>query len=228
MSKKAVILLSGGLDSATTLFLAKKQGFECFCLVFDYGQRHIREIESARRIAKKAQCRCLVLKISFPWRGSALLDKKATLPYSKNIERQLQIPSTYVPARNTIFLSFALSYAEVIGAEAIFIGANAIDFSGYPDCRPQYYLRFNSLIRLATKTTFSGKEIKIITPLIKKSKAEIIRLANKLGVPLELTWSCYRGLKVPCGKCDSCLLRSRGFAQAKLIDPLLEKRYGAC
>lgn len=214
--KKAVVLLSGGLDSATTLFFVKKKGFKVYCLIFDYGQRHNREINAAKRIARRTRCEYKVVKIRLPWRGSALLDKKISIPKLS----KPGIPSTYVPARNTIFLSFALSFAEVIGSKDIFIGANAVDFSGYPDCRPNYYKVFNRLSRLATKAGTEDKTIKINTPLINKSKREIILLAKKLKVPLELTWSCYRGGKRPCGTCDSCRLRKKGFMQADSKDPI--------
>lgn len=215
--KKAIVLLSGGLDSATTLFYAKKKGYKVYCLIFDYGQRHKREISSAVKIAKKAGCKYEVIRIKFPWKGSSLLDRKIKLP--KSLSKA--IPSTYVPARNTIFLSFALSYAEAVGAADIFIGANALDFSGYPDCRPKYYKVFNRLSRVATKSGVENKAIKIHTPLIDKTKKEIVLLAKRLKVPLELTWSCYRGGTKPCGVCDSCRLRQRGFRRAGVKDPLV-------
>ena len=203
--KKAVVLLSGGLDSTTTLYYAKKRGYKCFALVFDYGQRHKRELRSAVVVAKRANVPYQIIKISLPWKGSSLLDKKMKVPIRKSLKG---IPSTYVPARNTIFLSFALSYAEAIGANAIFIGANAIDFSGYPDCRAEFYKAFQKVVEKGTK----AKKIKIITPLIKMTKAEIIKLGLQLNAPLELTWSCYKGGKKPCGVCDSCRLRQKGFA----------------
>jgi 7-cyano-7-deazaguanine synthase len=203
--KKAVILLSGGIDSTTTLYYAKSKGYKCFALIFDYGQRHRREIRSAVAVAKRANTPYRIIRISLPWKGSSLLDKKLKLPKGKKLKG---IPSTYVPARNTIFLSFALSYAEAIGAKMIFIGANAIDFSGYPDCRPKYYRAFQKVIREGTKV----KKIKVKTPLINMTKAQIIRLGMKLGAPLELTWSCYKGGKKPCGVCDSCRLRQKGFS----------------
>lgn len=215
--KKTIVLLSGGLDSATALFYAKKKGYKVSCLIFDYGQRHAREINSAARIARKAKCRYQIVKIELPWKGSAILDRDISLPK----RTKSGIPVTYVPARNTIFLSFALSYAEAAGAGEIFIGANAVDFSGYPDCRPDYYKIFNRLSKLATKAGAEGKPIKINTPLIDKSKKEIILLAKKLKVPLELTWSCYRGGKKPCGICDSCRLRARGFRQAGIKDSII-------
>ncbi|MDD5005348.1 MAG: 7-cyano-7-deazaguanine synthase QueC [Candidatus Omnitrophica bacterium] len=215
--KKAVVLLSGGLDSATTLFYARKKGYKVYCLIFDYNQRHKREIKSARRIAQEANCDYKVIKINLLWKGSALLDKNISIPKLATSG----IPVTYVPARNTIFLSFALSYAETIGADQIFIGANAIDFSGYPDCRTPYYRVFNKLSKLATKVGVENKSIRINTPLIKKTKREIVLLAKKLKVPFELTWSCYKGGEKPCGVCDSCRLRAKGFTQAHTKDTLL-------
>jgi len=218
--KKVVILLSGGLDSTVTLYWAKSRGYSPYCLIFDYGQRHRREIFSAIKIAQKTDCKYQLVKFKLPWGGSVLLDKRSSLPQRKIEEIGKDIPSTYVPARNTIFLSFALSYAETIGAETIFIGANALDFSGYPDCRPEYYNAFREVAKKGTKLG-REKEIKIYTPLIKKTKAEIVKLGMKLKVPFALTWSCYAGGKYPCGKCDSCLLRIKGFREAKISDPLL-------
>jgi len=211
MSKKCIVLLSGGIDSTTTLFFAKKQGYKCNALIFDYGQRHIREIKSAIKIAKLAKVPYQVLKIILPWKGSSLLDAGYKIPTDRSLkEIGKGIPSTYVPGRNTIFLSFAVSYAEAIGAEAIFIGANAIDFSGYPDCRPGYYRAFQKVIISGTR----AKRIKIITPLIKMKKSQIIKLGLRIGAPLNLTWSCYKGEKEPCGVCDSCRLRKKGFKEA--------------
>jgi len=215
-------LLSGGLDSATTLYFARSQGYKCFCLIFDYGQRHKREIESAKKIARAANCPYKIIKINLPWKGSALLDKKIKIPKLANLrtcELANKIPSTYVPARNIIFLSFALSFAETIGAKAIFIGAHSQDYSGYPDCRPEFYRAFDRVISVGTKSGVEKKEIKIRTPLIDKTKAQIIRLGKKLGVPFELTWSCYEGGRVPCGKCDSCYFRAKGFKEAGIPDP---------
>ncbi|NQT29625.1 MAG: 7-cyano-7-deazaguanine synthase QueC [Candidatus Saganbacteria bacterium] len=204
--KKAVVLLSGGLDSTTTLYLAKKQGYSCQALIFDYGQRHKRELKSAVAVAKRAKVAYQIIKISLPWKGSSLLDKKSKIPERKILKG---IPSTYVPARNLIFLSFALSYAEAIGAKTIFIGANAIDFSGYPDCRPSFYKAFQKVIKTGTK----AKKIKVKTPLIYLTKAQIVALGKKLKAPLEMTWSCYKGGKRPCGVCDSCKLRDAAIAQ---------------
>ena len=216
-NKKAVVLLSGGLDSATTLYFAKEKGFNCACLVFDYGQRHRKEISAARKIAKAARCPVKIIKLDFPWKGSSLLDKGIKIP----ARRDSEIPSTYVPARNIIFLSFALSYAETIGAQAIFIGAHSEDYSGYPDCRPEFYRAFNRVVNVGTKAGVERKGVKIITPLIDKGKAQIIRLGAKLGVPFKLTWSCYRGAGRPCGRCDSCYFRSKGFQEAGLADPAI-------
>ncbi len=204
-SSKAIILLSGGIDSTTTLYYAQSKGYKCFALIFDYGQRHRRELRSAVAVAKRAKISYQILKIKLPWKGSSLLDKKAKVPVKRKLSG---IPSTYVPARNTIFLSFALSYAEAIGAKAIFIGANAIDFSGYPDCRPAFYRAFRKVVQTGTK----ARKIKVMTPLINLTKEQIIRLGMKLGAPLELTWSCYRGGSKPCGVCDSCRLRQKGYS----------------
>ena len=219
--KKAVVLLSGGLDSSTTLYLAKKKGFKCFCLVFDYGQRLRRELESAKKVARKAGCPCKSIKIDLPWKGSALLDRKIKIPkYLKGADVNNNIPLTYVPGRNTIFLSFALSYAEAIGASAIFIGAHAQDYSGYPDCRPGFFRAFSKVALCGTKAGIENKKIKVETPLLNMKKSQIIKLGDKLGVPFGLTWSCYRGGKFPCGTCDSCYYRARGFKQAGIPDSL--------
>ena len=229
-SNKAVVLLSGGLDSATTLYFAKKQKFHCHCLIFDYGQRHNKEIKSAKRIAKTAGCPYRILKIKLPWGGSSLLDRKNSIPQwaGKQGGKRLpagqavtSIPSTYVPGRNIIFLSFALSFAEAIGAKMIFIGAHTQDSSGYPDCREDFFQEFNKAIKKGTKSGVEGKGIKIYTPLINKRKSQIIKLGVRLGVPFGLTWSCYQGKDKPCGSCDSCQFRARGFAEATIPDPLL-------
>jgi len=211
-AKKAVVLLSGGLDSTTTLYYALHKGYHCQALIFDYGQRHKRELKSAVTVAKGAKVPYQVLKIKLPWKGSSLLDASYQLPVASSLNAiGKAIPSTYVPARNTIFLSFALSFAEATGAQVIFIGANAVDFSGYPDCRPAFYKAFEKVIEQGTK----ARKIRIITPLIHLTKEQIVRLGRKLGAPLEQTWSCYAGGKEPCGVCDSCRLRARGFAAAK-------------
>ena len=217
--KKAVILLSGGLDSATCLYWAKQQGYDCHCLLFDYGQKHKKEIYQAIKVAQSAKCSYQIIKISLPWKGSSLLDNKLSIRQATNSQLlSTNIPSTYVPARNTIFLSFALSYAETIKAVAVVIGANALDYSGYPDCRPAYFRAAQKLFNLATKAGVEGEKIKILTPLLNKTKAEIIRIGYKLKVPYQLTWSCYRGGAKVCGTCDSCILRAKGFKEAEIID----------
>lgn len=215
--QKAIVLLSGGLDSATVLAYAKKMGIAPYCLIFDYGQRHKKEIKQAVCIALHFKCDYQVVKISLPWKGSSLIDKSMKLPKRKVIKLN-EIPSTYVPARNIIFLSFASSYAEAIGAQTIFIGANAIDYSGYPDCRPKFFKAYESVLKQGLKTGVEGHRIQINTPLLRKSKAQIIHLAKSLKVPFHLTWSCYSGGKSPCEKCDSCLLRRRGFEEAGVKD----------
>lgn len=214
LPKQAVVLLSGGLDSATALYFARAHGYICHCLVFDYGQLHRKEINQAVKIAKKSGSTYKILKIHFPWKGSALLDKKIKIPEKITFG----IPATYVPARNIIFLSFALSLAEATGAQAIFIGAHAQDYSGYPDCRPEF---FKAFIKMAVAGTINKNKIKILAPLLAKNKTQIIKLGQRLKVPFELTWSCYRGAKKPCGKCDSCYYREKGFKNADLADPLI-------
>lgn len=220
INKKAVILLSGGLDSTTILYHAKSKGFTPYCLIFEYGQRHSKEVDQARKIARNARCRYRLMKIALPWQGSSLLDKTIRLPQKKTINAG-KIPSTYVPARNIIFLSFSVSYAEAIGAKAVFIGANAIDYSGYPDCRPEFFKAYQSMLAKGLKTGIEGKTIKIHTPLIHKTKAQIIRMGMKLGVPYGLTWSCYQGGRKLCGKCDSCRLRQKGFEALNIEDPIM-------
>ena len=217
MSNKAIVLFSGGLDSTTLLYDVKTQGFKAHCLILDYGQRHVKEIEHAKRLAQKARCPFQVVKISLPWQGSSLLDKTMRLPRRQKMDLK-KIPSTYVPARNIIFLSFAVSYAEAIHAEAVFIGANVIDYSGYPDCRPEFLRSFQDVVKKGLKTGVEGKRIKIYAPFLRKTKAQIIRLGKTLNVPYHLTWSCYQGDKRPCGTCDSCVLRRRGFEEAGCKD----------
>lgn len=214
-NKKAVVLLSGGLDSTTALYIARRQGYNVMCLIFDYGQRHSKEIEAAKRTAGDSY---KIIRFKLPWGGSSLLDRRIKIPRGRSVIKiQRGIPSTYVPARNTLFLAFGISCAESIGAEKIFIGANCLDFSGYPDCRPDYFKAYERLISLGTRV---GR-IKIESPLLKKTKAEIIRIGTSLGVPYESTWSCYMGGKRPCGECDSCILRAKGFKEAGIPDPLI-------
>ncbi len=220
--EKAICLLSGGLDSTTTLFLAEQKGFRVSCLIFDYGQRHEKEIKTAQKIARRAKCPYVVVKIQLPWKGSALLDKKISLPQKRSLARigAPEIPATYVPARNIIFMSFAASFAESVGAKTIFIGANARDYSGYPDCRPEFFKTYARVLKCATKAGVEGRGVKIETPLIHKTKSQIIKLGLKLKVPYQLTWSCYKGGRAPCGICDSCILRKKGFNELGLKDPL--------
>jgi 7-cyano-7-deazaguanine synthase len=222
--KRAVVLLSGGLDSATTLAIAIAQRYEAYALSFDYGQRHQIETEAARRVAKSLDAKehriaTIDLRV---FGGSALIDDVDVPKQRAEKEIASGIPVTYVPARNTIFLAYALAWAEVIPANDIFIGVNAIDYSGYPDCRPEFIEAFENLANLATKAGVEGRHFQIHTPLIKSSKAEIIRKAVELGVDLSLTHSCYDPTQegVACGECDSCLLRLKGFREAGMKDPI--------
>ncbi|MBU1996237.1 MAG: 7-cyano-7-deazaguanine synthase QueC, partial [Candidatus Omnitrophica bacterium] len=176
--KKAVILLSGGLDSATIIYVAKSKGYKPYCLIFDYGQRHRKEINQAKRIAEHTKSKYYLVKIDLPWGGSSLLDKTKNIPKNRSIDHK-DIPSTYVPARNIIFLSFAASYAEALGAEAVFIGANAVDYSGYPDCRPEFFDSYQAALKKGMKQGVEGNSVKIFTPLLNKTKAQIIKMGVK-------------------------------------------------
>ena len=223
--QKAVVLLSGGLDSTTSMAIARSQGFRLFALSFDYGQRHSIELESAAKIAKSLSAeQHLVLEINMRAIGGSALTDHIEVPKERSTRDMASgIPSTYVPARNTIFLSFALAWAEVLEAMDIFIGVNALDYSGYPDCRPEYIESFEKMANLATKAGVEGRlRIKIHAPLISMTKADIIRAGLELGVDYSLTHSCYDpdANSLPCGKCDSCLLRLKGFADAGATDPL--------
>lgn len=222
---RAVVLLSGGLDSATTLAIAIHRGYDAYALSFDYGQRHSKELESARKIASYYNVPHKILKVDLRQIGGSALTDDIDVPERDIEDIKKEIPITYVPARNTILLSFALAYSELIDADAIFYGANAIDYSGYPDCRPEYVEAFERMANLGTKRGVEGRPIKIETPLIHMSKAEIIRRGIELGVPYELTWSCYRGGEKACGRCDSCLLRLKGFMEAGYEDPLEYETY---
>jgi 7-cyano-7-deazaguanine synthase len=224
-AKSAVVLLSGGLDSATVLALAKREGYELYALSFSYGQRHAWELKAAERVAASigvAQHRIAAFDLR-AFGGSALT---GDIPVPKGRATQEMahgIPITYVPARNTIFLAFALAWAEVQGASDIFLGVNALDYSGYPDCRPEYIAAFEKMANLATKAGVEGRQaLKIHTPLIALTKAEIIRLGRGLGVDYGLTSSCYdpSPMGVPCGQCDSCLLRQKGFRENGIDDPI--------
>lgn len=218
---KAVVLLSGGLDSTVCMAVARSQGFEMYPISFNYQQRHQREVECARRVADfYAVEKHLIIDTNMAAiGGSALTDDSVGVPEG-DVTRQ-DIPVTYVPARNLIFLSYALGYAEVIGADHIFIGVNALDYSGYPDCRPEFIELFQNLADYSTKASVADKRrIQIETPLIQLSKKQIVELGVSQAAPLELTTSCYRGGEEACGSCDSCLLRLKGFAEAGLTDPI--------
>jgi 7-cyano-7-deazaguanine synthase len=219
----AVCLVSGGLDSATCLAYARKQGYESWALSFDYGQRHRVELEAARRIAETLGAVAhRVVKIDLRAFGHSALTDDIDVPKGRDeADMNVGIPVTYVPARNTIFLSFALAWAEVLESSDIFIGVNALDYSGYPDCRPEFIEAFERMATLATKSGVEGRtRVKIHTPLIQMSKAQIVRLGLELGVPFGLTHSCYDpdAAGRPCGQCDSCLLRAKGFREANVED----------
>ena len=223
MQQKAVVLLSGGLDSSTVLALAHRQGFELHTLSFDYGQRHQREVEAAAAIARHYNVlEQKTVHIDLRAFGGSALTSDIAVPHHRSLEDMAHdIPITYVPARNTIFLSFALAYAEVSGANDIFLGINAIDYSGYPDCRPEYLEAYERMANLATRASIQdGRSVHIHAPLLRMGKADIIRKGIELGVPYEHTWSCYEGHELACGTCDSCLLRLAGFAEVGLTDPI--------
>lgn len=224
-NRRAVILLSGGLDSCVCMAVAQSQGYELFPISFLYNQRHSIEVEHAKKISKffnVPEKNHLIIQTNMnAIGGSALTDEKLNVPDGQIDRPMNDVPITYVPARNLIFLSYALGYAEVLDADAVYIGVNAVDFSNYPDCRPEFIEKFQKVADYATrKTQAEGRPITIQTPLQFLSKKEIILLGKKLNAPLELTHSCYRGKEKACGKCDSCLLRLQGFAQAGLVDPI--------
>jgi 7-cyano-7-deazaguanine synthase len=258
--KKAIVILSGGLDSTTCMGMAQLKGFEIYPITFDYGQRHRHEIINARKVAEHYgvgdRHRIIPLDFLKSFGGSALTDESIAVPKVKNPTLKLHgensankstnneviqlseargyagtgwdgqcgadsdIPVTYVPGRNLLFLSIATSYAEVTGAEAIYIGVNALDYSGYPDCRPEFIAKVEEVIALATKVGVEGKRVRIETPLIHMTKAEIIQAGTALQVPYHLTTSCYNGEELACGECDSCSLRLKGFAEAGIEDPI--------
>ena len=223
MSNKAVILLSGGLDSTTCLAIAKHQGFNLNALTFNYGQRHDFELKSAQKIVDHFQIKNhSVVNIDLSQFGGSALTDEIDVPKDRSESEMTDIPLTYVPARNTVFLSLALAWAETLNAFNIFIGVNVLDYSGYPDCRPEYIAAFEKTANLATKAGVSGERFKIHTPLINMKKSEIILNGLKLGVDYSLTSSCYDPLKngTPCGHCDACILRLKGFQEADAIDPL--------
>jgi 7-cyano-7-deazaguanine synthase len=219
-SKKAVVLLSGGLDSSTVLAMAQRDGYECYCLSFNYGQKHLSEIQFAKKIASNrnvADHKVVHLDIA-SFGGSALTDSSIDVPMETTED---EIPLTYVPARNTVFLAYALGYAEVLKAHDIFIGVNAVDYSGYPDCRPEFIQAFETMANLATKIGVEGKPVTIQTPLIDLTKAEIIAVGLNLGIDYSLTVSCYKLSEsgLACGSCDSCRIRKAGFRDSEIEDP---------
>jgi 7-cyano-7-deazaguanine synthase len=220
---RTVVLLSGGMDSATALAMTIKEGSNVIALTFDYGQRHRKEIDAAQAVAKHFGVhdhRIASLDLTAIG-GSALTDRRIPVPEQRRLEEMIQrIPATYVPARNTLLLAYALGLAEVTGAKEIVIAANAIDFSGYVDCRPEFYAAFQEVARLGTKRGVEGDVIEVRTPLIHMSKADIVREGQRLGVPWALTWSCYHGRAKACGVCDACQLRLKGFREAGVQDPV--------
>ena len=215
MKQKAIVLFSSGLDSTTVLYYAMSKGYDCHCLIFDYGQKHNKEVNNAKNFAKSLKLNYHIVRTSIPWDTSSLINKNKKIPEHKQIKEGF-IPSTYVPGRNTIFLSYAVSYAETIKAKKIFLGINAVDFSSYPDCTPQYLKSMQQVMKAL------NNGIEICAPIEKYSKSQIIKLGTKLKVPYEKTWSCYNGKTKPCGKCDSCKLRAKGFKEAGIDDPALK------
>lgn len=223
MVNRAVVLLSGGLDSGVTLALAKEDGNDVYALTFDYGQKHAKEVESAKKLAEHYKAKKhLILRIPLgEVAESALTTEDESVPEERSVEEMtLTIPSTYVPGRNIVLLSYALSWAETMGADSIYIGAHTQDYSGYPDCRPEFLKAFQNAAKLGTRTGVEGREIDLRYPIIEMTKAKIVAKGSELGVPFELTWSCYKGGEKACGKCDSCQFRLRGFKEAGLEDPL--------
>jgi len=216
--KKAVCLISGGMDSFVSAAIAKNERYNIYGLTVNYGQKNKRELSSSRKIAEFLKIkRHIITDIDLSWTNSSLTDSRIKIPHK--ISRG-EIPTTYVPARNTIFISTALAFAETVDADAIFIGVNAVDFSGYPDCRPLYVKRFRKLLDVATKKTCGGGKITLCTPLLNMSKEAIIKKGLSLSLDFSITWSCYKGGKNPCGRCPSCIIRARAFASAGVSDPL--------
>lgn len=221
MKKKAIVLLSGGMDSSVVLYRALED-YSTSVLIFNYGQKASKEIKCAKKISKTVNSEYFVLSIDLPWGGSSLIDRRKEIPLGK-LSTGGRIPSTYVPSRNIIFLSYAVSFAETAGAGAVFIGAHQLDFSNYPDCRLDFFKAFIEAIKKGTKSGVEGKAIDIVTPIINFTKKDIVELGVKLKVPFEYTWSCYKNGELPCGVCESCILRRKGFEDAGVVDPLLAK-----
>ncbi|MBI5209914.1 MAG: 7-cyano-7-deazaguanine synthase QueC [Elusimicrobia bacterium] len=222
---RAVVLLSGGLDSATALYWARSRGWRPAALSVDYGQRHARELASARAVARSLGARHYEVSLPLPWlASSSLVDRRKRLPdLPEGRIGKGPIPSTYVPGRNTVFLALAVSLADAAGARRVVLGSNSLDFSGYPDCRPAFVRAFERVAKLGTRLGARGGALRVLAPLQRLDKAGIVRLAARLKVPLELTWSCYEGGSRPCGRCDSCKLRARGFAAAGVRDPGVDR-----
>jgi 7-cyano-7-deazaguanine synthase len=217
---KAICLLSGGLDSTVTLAYALHQGFEVTALTINYGQRHKRELDAARAVAAHYKVPHIVMEFPLTGFRSALIGESIPIPDRRSEEIGYDIPETYVPARNIVFLSLAAGLAESVDANAVFIGANAIDYSGYPDCRPEFFQSFENMLEVGTKRGVLGHPVRIEHPILKMTKAEIVKMGMKLEAPLHLTWSCYRGGEKACGHCDSCVLRLKGFKEAGVKDPV--------
>ena len=231
IDRKAVVLLSGGLDSATTAAIARHDGYRLFALSVDYGQRHRFELDAAKRVAESMGAeRHVVASVGLDQFGGSALTDDISVPLDRDEGAISEgIPVTYVPARNTVFLSLALGYAEVVGAADLFIGVNAVDYSGYPDCRPEFIAEFEKLANMATKAGVEGTmQFRVHTPLIRMTKAEIIRRGNELGVDYGLTHTCYSPNEagISCGRCDACQLRLKGFAEAGLVDPIGYQDFG--
>ena len=225
MASNAVVLLSGGLDSYTAAAMARGEGFRLFALTIRYGQRHARELEAARAVARALGVeRHIEMDVDLSAFGGSSLTSDMPVPKDRPLDR-VEIPSTYVPARNTVFLALALAWAETLSADAIFIGVNALDYSGYPDCRPEFIAAFEQLASLATARGVGGDQLRVHAPLLRFTKAEIIRKGLQLGLDYGLTHSCYDpdSQGRPCGRCDSCVIRANGFAQADVADPVLRR-----
>ena len=217
---KAVVLLSGGLDSTVTLAIALNEGMDVTALSFRYGQRHTKELDSARAVCRHYGINDSIVDIDLSSFRSALTDKSIEVPSDRKGKLEEEIPVTYVPARNIIFLSIAAGLCESIGADTIYIGANAVDYSGYPDCRPEFFRSFREMLAAGTKAGSEGRAIEIRTPIIDLSKADIVKKGKELNAPLRLTWSCYKGGDKACGRCDSCRLRLKGFREAGHMDEI--------
>jgi 7-cyano-7-deazaguanine synthase len=220
--RRAVVLLSGGLDSTTCMGVAVKEGFELFPISFRYGQRHSTELESAIEVARYygiSESDHLIVDLGKSIRGSALTGD-AEVPLGRNVADMADIPVTYVPSRNIIFLAHAASLAEVVGAEVIYIGVNALDYSGYPDCRPEFVHAFQQVLNVGTKPGVEGRAVQIETPLLNLPKSEIVKLGIEVGAPLHFSYSCYSGTRPSCGHCDACILRLKGFDESGYADPI--------